>query len=151
VVLAGDVLHEFDGGAVGDEFGGVVPAGVLLGAEVGAVEDLLQADDLRAGVGGLLDEAEVLLDHARFGFSERRIGGGCVRRLNEGTVFCCFRWGSGAERREDGRVGSRGVVRECRRRVEAHFVSWAYDATGAALRLFHCRVSGLESAKDSWK
>ena len=44
----GEGLHKLGRGTVGDRFGGVVPAGGLFGAEVGAVENLLQADDLRA-------------------------------------------------------------------------------------------------------
>ena len=67
MVLAREILHEPDGGAVGDGLGEVVPAGVLLGAEVGAVEDLLQADDLGAGFGGLLDVGDVLVDHGLLG------------------------------------------------------------------------------------
>jgi hypothetical protein len=52
VVLARQVLHEADGGAVRDGLGEIVPAGGLLGAEIRAVEDLLQAHD-GPGLGGL--------------------------------------------------------------------------------------------------
>ena len=48
--------------------------GGLLGAEVRAVEDLLQADDLRAGFGGLLDVGDVLVDHGLLGGLERGVG-----------------------------------------------------------------------------
>ena len=75
VVLPGQVLHQPDGGAVGDGLGEVVPLGGLLGAEVGPVEDLLQADDLGAGFGGLLDVGDVLVDHGLLG--------GCRARRRE--------------------------------------------------------------------
>ncbi len=80
MVLARQILHQPDGGAVGDGLGEVVPAGGLLGAEIGAVEDLLQADDLRAGGGRLLDVGHVLLDHGASWWLPakhrgRRIGG----------------------------------------------------------------------------
>ena len=58
----------------------------LFGAEVGAVEDLLQADDLRAGVGGLLDIGDVLVDHGLFGDLERGIGRRGVGGLNQRTA-----------------------------------------------------------------
>ena len=74
MVLAREILHEADGGAVGIGFGEVVPAGLLLGAEVGAVEDLLEADDLRAGFGGLPDIADMLVDHALLDLGERSFG-----------------------------------------------------------------------------
>ena len=50
-VLLGDLLEQPGGGAVGDLLGGVVPLGLLLGAEVGRVEHLLQAQHLHAGLG----------------------------------------------------------------------------------------------------
>ena len=53
--FAGECLHEADGGAVGDGLSDVVPSDGLFGAEVGAVENLLEADDLGAGGGGLAD------------------------------------------------------------------------------------------------
>jgi len=81
-MLAGDVAQEGDCGAVGDGFGGIVPADVLLGAEVGAGEDLLHADDLRAGLGGLADVSEVLFDHALADFVERSFGSGHVGGLD---------------------------------------------------------------------
>lgn len=59
----GGFHHELDGGAVGDGFGDVVPAGGLLGGEVGAVEELLEAEDLNAFFGGVFDHLHVLFDH----------------------------------------------------------------------------------------
>ena len=49
--------------AVGNLLGQLVPARFLLGAEVGAVEQLLQAEDLDALPAGVLDERQVLVDH----------------------------------------------------------------------------------------
>ena len=49
--------------AVGNLLGQLVPARLLLGAEVGAVEQLLQAEDLDALLAGVLDERQVLVDH----------------------------------------------------------------------------------------
>src|SRR5262249_35557711 len=47
----------------GHRLGGVVPALVLARAEVRAVEDLLQAEDLHALLAGLVDQRQVLLEH----------------------------------------------------------------------------------------
>jgi hypothetical protein len=46
LVLLRQLAHQRDGGTVGHALGQVVPARLLLGAEVGAVEDLLQAEQL---------------------------------------------------------------------------------------------------------
>jgi hypothetical protein len=62
-VFLRDLLHEADGRAVGHLFRELVPAGILLRREVGAVEQLLQAEDLDAASGGLVDEADVFGDH----------------------------------------------------------------------------------------
>jgi hypothetical protein len=62
LVLGGDLRDGLGRGA-GHRLGGVVPALVLPGAEVGAVEDLLQAEDLDALPAGLLDERDVLVEH----------------------------------------------------------------------------------------
>ena len=53
VMLPREVLHELDGRTVRDGLGEVVLLRGLLSAEVWLVEDLLQADDLRADFGGL--------------------------------------------------------------------------------------------------
>ena len=86
VMLPGQVLHQADGGPVGDGLGEVVPLGGLLGAEVGAVEDLLEADDLGAGFGGLLDVGDVLVDHGLLGGCERGVGRRGVGGLNQRTA-----------------------------------------------------------------
>src|ERR1039458_1903830 len=86
VILLRQILHEADGGSVGDGLGEIVPAGGLLGAEVGPVEDLLEADDLRAGPGGLLDISDVLIDHGLFGDLKRGVRRGGVGGLNQRTA-----------------------------------------------------------------
>ncbi len=62
LVLPGTGLHQL-GGRTGDRLGSGVPAFVLAGAEVGAVEDLLEAEDLHALLRRLVDEREVLVEH----------------------------------------------------------------------------------------
>jgi hypothetical protein len=57
----------------------------LLGAKVGAVEDLLQADDLGAGGRGLADEGDMLFDHGLFLCSQGLRGRDSVGGLNDGT------------------------------------------------------------------
>ncbi len=61
-VLAGELRHH-RGGRARHGLGGAVPAAVLAGAEVGAVEDLLEAEDLDAAAGGLFDHRDVLVEH----------------------------------------------------------------------------------------
>ena len=86
VVLLGDLLHQLGGGAVGDALGQFVPAGVLLGAEIRAVEKFLQAEDLRFLLRGLLDQLEVLVDHGLANLRQRTIGGNGVAGLNQGAA-----------------------------------------------------------------
>jgi hypothetical protein len=61
-VLLGDLTHQVRG-RPGDQLRGGVPALVLAGAEVRPVEDLLQAEDLRALLRGLLDQRQMLVEH----------------------------------------------------------------------------------------
>jgi hypothetical protein len=72
-VLAGELSHELGGGAAGDGLGERVPARLLLGAEIRAVEKLLQAQDLGLLASGLLDESHVLLDHRLLDSGQSRI------------------------------------------------------------------------------
>ena len=81
----GEVLHQPDGGAVGDGLGEVVPAGGLLGAEVRAVEDLLEADDLGAGLRRIFYIGDVLVEHRLLGHFERAVGSRRVGGLDQGT------------------------------------------------------------------
>jgi hypothetical protein len=60
-VLAGQALHHL-GGGTGHGLGRLVPARVLARAEVGAVEDLLQPQDLHALLARLFDEGQVLVE-----------------------------------------------------------------------------------------
>src|SRR3546814_13007634 len=63
-VLLRVVLHEADGGAVGDLLGSGIPLGVLARTEVRLVEHLLQADHLHALLAGFVDPPQVPLVHA---------------------------------------------------------------------------------------
>ena len=58
----GDRGQALDRGT-GNRLGGVVPATILRGTEVGTVEDLLQTQDLDATLARLLDQRQVLLEH----------------------------------------------------------------------------------------
>src|SRR5882762_8022016 len=68
-----ELLHQRDRGAVRDAFGQFIPASLLFGAEVGAVEKLLQAEDLHLFLCGIGDQALVLGDHFLFDFGEREL------------------------------------------------------------------------------
>src|SRR3546814_908760 len=63
-VLLRVVLHEADGGAVGDLLGSGIPLGVLARTEVRLVEHLLQAEHLHALLAGFVDQRQVRLVHA---------------------------------------------------------------------------------------
>src|ERR1017187_7456909 len=86
VVLAGDVLHEAHRGAVRHGLGEIVPSHLLLGAEIRTVEQLLEAHDSRAGVGGLPDIAQMLVDHGPLDLWQRQIRRGIRVRLDERTA-----------------------------------------------------------------
>jgi len=61
-VPARQLLHQLDGGAVGNALGGLVPARILLGAKIRAGEDFLHAQNLHALGGGLFDQRQGLVD-----------------------------------------------------------------------------------------
>src|SRR5215217_7907124 len=65
--LPGDGLEALRRRPVRDGFGVVVVGGVLDLAEVRAVEELLEADDLGPGIGGLAGRLLVLVDHGVLG------------------------------------------------------------------------------------
>jgi hypothetical protein len=46
LMLGGDLLYEFSGRAVWNTLSEVIPADILLGAEIWTVEELLEAEDL---------------------------------------------------------------------------------------------------------
>src|ERR1035438_8336039 len=85
-VLGGNLLHEQSSGSAGNALGQVVPANVLLGAEIRAVEKFLQAEDLHFFFGGLLDQLEVLVDHRLLDLRQRTVGAAGVARLNQTTA-----------------------------------------------------------------
>src|SRR5262245_10465452 len=63
-VLAGKLLHVFDGGALRNMLDHLVPAGVLLGTEVRSIEEFLKTEQLHPFPSRFLDERQMLVDHA---------------------------------------------------------------------------------------
>ena len=89
-MLLGDFLHALDGRAVGHRLGELVVFGVLHLAEVGAGGQLLQAGDLRALLGSLVDQGDLPLDillhaHAAEGLDQRAANGAHTLLL-----ICCL-------------------------------------------------------------
>ena len=80
-VFASDLLHQLDGWTIGDLLDRFVPAGLLLGAEVGSREDLLHAKDLDSLLGGLIDEAHVFLYVRLLDLVDRLVDRTCIGRL----------------------------------------------------------------------
>ena len=60
---------------------------ILLGAKIGTVEELLQADELRAFSGGLSDQIDVLVDHRFADLLDRRCRWFTQRRLNQSAFY----------------------------------------------------------------
>src|SRR5258708_1164151 len=85
-MLRSNLLHEPDSRPIGHALGQFVPASILLGAKVRAVEKLLQAEDLGLLLGGLLDQLDVLIDHRFSDLSQGAIGAESVAGLNQGTT-----------------------------------------------------------------
>ena len=75
LVLLGQVHHQLGCRTVGHLFGQVVPLNLLLGAEVWSVEQLLQADNLDALFGCVVDHGDVLVDHRLFDFFHGDVAG----------------------------------------------------------------------------
>ena len=85
LVLRRDRAEVLDGGT-GHRLGGVVPALVLAGAEVRAVEDFLQTQDLDALLAGVVNHRQVLLEHRRLDLGDRlALVVDRVRRLDQTT------------------------------------------------------------------
>ena len=61
-----EFLHQGDGGAVGNALGQFIPAGLLLGTEIRAVEKFLEAQDLYFFLSRGGNETLVLGDHFLF-------------------------------------------------------------------------------------
>jgi len=85
-VFGGDLLHELDGGAIGHRLGHLIPAGILLGTEIRAVENFLQAQDLNLLFGGLLDQLQVLVNHGLLDLFQRVAGAKHVGGLNQSAA-----------------------------------------------------------------
>jgi hypothetical protein len=87
LVLLRELLHKRDGWPVWDFFGQFVPAGLLLGAEVGTVEKFLEAEDLYFLFGGIGDEVLMLGDHLFLDVGERKLfRGPLTLGLNQATA-----------------------------------------------------------------
>jgi len=82
----GNFLHPADGRAVGDRFGQVIPAGILFRAEVGAIKQFLQTQDLDLLAGCLLYQLNVLPDHGFADLGKRVFGTKDIARLNQTTA-----------------------------------------------------------------
>ena len=78
-VLAGHLAHPAHGGPVLG-LGRVVPLRILLRAEVGAVEDLLEAHHLGAGASSVRDHLDVLVDRLLLGHVGLRLDQRCADR-----------------------------------------------------------------------
>ncbi len=87
-VLLGDLLHEPDGWPIGHALDGLVPARLLLGAEVRRREDLLHAENLDALTGCVFNHAQVLFDVGALNLFDGRVGRRGVGGLYE-TAFNC--------------------------------------------------------------
>ena len=85
-MLLRQLAHERNRRPVGHALGQVVPAGFLLGAEVGAVEELLQAQDLHLLARRLADERHVAVDHRLLDRGEIPLGSEHVPRLDESAA-----------------------------------------------------------------
>ena len=72
--FTGERLNQADCGAIGNALCRFIPFDRLLGAKIGAVEDLLQTHDLCAICSRLADETQVFLDHGLL-LSCQRLGG----------------------------------------------------------------------------
>ena len=81
--LAGQVLHHPRGRSVGNVLGGLIPLRILLGAEVGTVEQLLETDNLRPALRGLADHADVLGDGDALVLGDRSVAVGVVMGLDQ--------------------------------------------------------------------
>ncbi len=86
VVPGGKLLHQADRGTVGDRLRQFIPAGILLGAEVGAVKQLLQTQNLDLLPGRLLDHLHMLPDHGFADLGQRVLGAQDIARLNQATA-----------------------------------------------------------------
>src|ERR1700722_11010793 len=86
VVLGSDLLHQFNCGSVRNSFREFVPADVLLGTEIWAVKQLLQAKYLHLLFRRLLDELQVLIDHGLLDLRQRAVAAHYIPCLDETTA-----------------------------------------------------------------
>jgi hypothetical protein len=86
LMFGGDLLHQLGSRSVWNSFCELVPADVLLGAEIGAVEQLLQAKDFHFFLCRLLDKLKMLVDHGFLDLWQRAVAAQHVTRLDEATA-----------------------------------------------------------------
>src|SRR6185312_15600351 len=87
VVAFRQLLHAGHGGAVWHALGHLVPSRLLLGAEVRAVEKLLQAEDLHFSLCRRGDQTLVFADHFLFDLGQGEFGGRpFTARLNQAAT-----------------------------------------------------------------
>src|SRR6266498_2928259 len=84
-VLFGHFLHQPNGWAIRNLLHCVIPARLLFSAKVRRCENFLHAKNLHALLGGLFDEAQVLLDVEPFDIFNRQIRWRGIRCLNKST------------------------------------------------------------------
>src|SRR5215471_17176487 len=85
-VLRRNLLHESNRRPFGNRFGQLVPAFILLCAEIRTIEKFLQAQDLRFLASSLFDQLKVLVDHRLPDLRERAVGVERVCGLNQGAA-----------------------------------------------------------------
>src|SRR5713101_6077249 len=87
LVFLRELLHQRNRGAAGNLLGKLIPAGLLLGAEIWTVEKLLQAEDLHFLLGRAGNQALVLGDHFLLDFGKRELfRGPLTLGLNQAAV-----------------------------------------------------------------
>jgi hypothetical protein len=86
LVLLRELLHQFDGRAVGDALGRGVPFGILAGTEIGLGKNLLEAQDLHALTARLLDQRDVGVEHRLPDFFRGFLGRRLQRHLDQAAA-----------------------------------------------------------------
>ena len=85
-MLGRQLLHQAHGGPVRDRLRQFIPARVLLGAEVRAIKQLLQTQNLDLLPGRLLNHIHMLPHHGFADLGQRVLGAQHIARLNQPTA-----------------------------------------------------------------
>src|ERR1039458_928179 len=86
MMASGLLLHQANGGTVGNGLRKVIPLGGLFRTEIRTVKDFLQTYDLRSSVRRLANKAQMLFNHGLFSGLERGFRGRRVGSLNQRTT-----------------------------------------------------------------